>query len=175
VATTRFEIAATMPEGSNPEKQLAEMMQALLTDRFQLKTHRESREFSVYALGVAAGGPALVRLPDDAASDAPVTVTSSGSGNGIAVDLGQGSSLTFMNNRFEANKVTMQTLAETLGRFVDRPVVDLTTLEGRYDVAFDVSSRRIHADADPIGRQRRRGAAAAGAAPARYRVGRVCA
>jgi uncharacterized protein (TIGR03435 family) len=138
VASTRFEIAATLPEGTKPD-QLAEMMQALLADRFQLQTHRESREFSVYALEVAAGGPPLVRLPDEAPGDAPVTVASGGSGNGVAVDLGQGSSLTFMNSRFEAKKVTMETLAETLGRFVDRPVVDLTKLEGRYDVAFDVA------------------------------------
>jgi uncharacterized protein (TIGR03435 family) len=138
VASTRFEIAATIPADATTE-QLDEMMQALLTDRFQLKAHHEKREFSVYALEVAAGGPPLVRLPDDIASDAPITVASQGSGNGVAVDLGQGASLTFMNNRFEVKKVTMAMLADTLGRFVDRPVVDLTKLEGRYDIAFDVA------------------------------------
>ena len=59
--------------------------------------------------------------------------------SGAAVDLGQGSSLILGNNRFEAKKVTMQTLADVLARFVDRPVVDGTGLEGRYDVAFEVS------------------------------------
>jgi uncharacterized protein (TIGR03435 family) len=138
VASTRFEIAATIPAGSTPE-QLPEMMRALLAERFQLKTHRESREFSVYALEVAAGGAKLVRLEDEVATDAPVTVASSGSSNGVVVDLGQGSFFTFGNNRFEAKKVTLGTFVDTLGRFVDRPVVDMTKLEGRYDVAFDIA------------------------------------
>ena len=58
--------------------------------------------------------------------------------SGAAVDLGQGSSLLLGNNRFEAKKVTMQTLADVLARFVDRPVVNSTGLEGRYDVTFEV-------------------------------------
>jgi uncharacterized protein (TIGR03435 family) len=35
------------------------MMQALLEDRFQLKTHRETREISAYIMTVAKGGPKL--------------------------------------------------------------------------------------------------------------------
>lgn len=34
-------------------------MQALLEDRFQLKTHRETREVSAYIMTVAQGGPKL--------------------------------------------------------------------------------------------------------------------
>jgi uncharacterized protein (TIGR03435 family) len=46
--------------------------------------------------------------------------------------------MTLGNNRFEAKKVTMVMLADTLSRFVDRPVVDMTNLEGRYDVTFEL-------------------------------------
>jgi uncharacterized protein (TIGR03435 family) len=139
LATTRFEIAATIPENQKPD-QLAGMLKALLEDRFKLRTHREQREFPVYALEVVAGGSKLVKLPEDAPTDAPFTVTSgpTAGGAGAAVDLGNGSSLLLGNNRFEAKKVPMAQLADILGRFVDRPVVDMTKLEGRYDVAFEV-------------------------------------
>src|SRR4051812_13005347 len=49
ITTNRFDIAATLPEGSRPE-QVPLMMQALLEDRFELKTHREKKDFPVYAL-----------------------------------------------------------------------------------------------------------------------------
>src|SRR5262245_12386603 len=43
IASTRFEIAATIPEGQSP-KDLPKMIAALLEERFHLKSHRESRE-----------------------------------------------------------------------------------------------------------------------------------
>src|SRR5262245_39235320 len=38
----RFDIAAKLPDGASTE-QVPEMLQTLLTERFDLKTHRESR------------------------------------------------------------------------------------------------------------------------------------
>jgi uncharacterized protein (TIGR03435 family) len=70
-------------------------------------------------------------------------VASSGSANGVAADLGGGSSLAFGNGRFDTKKVTMTVLAQTLSRFLDRPVLNLTGLEGRFDVAFDVPQEEI--------------------------------
>src|SRR5712671_1048370 len=55
ISTDRFDISATLPEGSLPD-QLPSMMQTLLEDRFELKTHREKKDFPVYALQVAPGG-----------------------------------------------------------------------------------------------------------------------
>jgi uncharacterized protein (TIGR03435 family) len=46
------------------------------------------------------------------------------------VDLGNGSYYTFNNAKFEAKKVTMDTLARQLERYVDRPILDLTDLKG---------------------------------------------
>src|SRR5579863_4905075 len=45
----RFNVDAKLPEGATRE-QVPEMLQALLASRFELKTHRESKEFPVYAL-----------------------------------------------------------------------------------------------------------------------------
>jgi uncharacterized protein (TIGR03435 family) len=39
----------------------------------------------------------------------------------------------------EADKVSMAALAETLTRFLDRPVVDQTGLKGNYKIALDLA------------------------------------
>jgi uncharacterized protein (TIGR03435 family) len=121
------------------------MMQTLLEDRFELKTHREKKEFPVYALRVSSSGLKTTEVASDPGveqSDAktPQTFTRQGSGRGISLDLGQGSSFHFANNRFEAKKVTMASLASMLERFLERPVVDLTGVNGSYDVGFDLNS-----------------------------------
>jgi uncharacterized protein (TIGR03435 family) len=142
ITTDRFDIAATLPAGSGSD-QVPGMMQTLLEDRFELKTHREKREFPVYALRVSSGGLKATEVPGDPAepSDAktPQAFTRQGSGRGISIDLGHGSSFNFANNRFEAKKVSMAALASMLERFLERPVVNLSDVKGAYDVAFDLS------------------------------------
>jgi uncharacterized protein (TIGR03435 family) len=116
------------------------MLQALLADRFQLKIHRESRDFPVYALVVASGGLKMKEsqpAPDDAG--AAVEVAASGGRGGVAINYGAGSSFTFGNNRFEGKKLTMTRFGESLSRFLDRPVVDMTGLTGLYDFSFPLS------------------------------------
>jgi uncharacterized protein (TIGR03435 family) len=53
--------------------------------------------------------------------------------------LGRGSSYTFSNNKFEAKRLTMAALAGNLERFVDRPIVDMTDLNGSYDFTLDLT------------------------------------
>jgi uncharacterized protein (TIGR03435 family) len=143
MTTDRFDIVATLPERSGPS-QVPEMMQALLEDRFELKSHREKKDFPVYALRITPGGLKAVEVPPEpgeetTAAKASQTFTRSGSGQGISVDLGHGSSFNFANNKFAATKVTMASLAGMLERFVDRPVLDMTEVNGSYDVAFDLA------------------------------------
>src|SRR5713101_1006738 len=54
MASERWDITAKLPEGSSP-KQVPEMLQALLRDRFQMKIHRETKELPVYALILGKG------------------------------------------------------------------------------------------------------------------------
>ncbi len=143
IKTDRFDIAATLPDGSQPN-QVPIMMQRLLEDRFELKTHRETKDFPVYALRVAPTGLKMTAVPGDPGEDQsdpklPQTFTRQGGGQGIAVDLGKGSSFNFADNKIEAKKITMAWLAGMLERFVDRPVVDQTGVNGSYDLAFDLS------------------------------------
>jgi uncharacterized protein (TIGR03435 family) len=143
ITTDRYDIAATLPDGTGPD-QVPAMMQRLLEDRFELKTHREKKDFPVYALRASSAGLKMTEVPPDHGrepSDAkvPQTFTRQGSGRGISVNLGQGSSFNFADNRFAAKKVTMASLASMIERFLDRPVVDLTAVNGLYDVEFDLN------------------------------------
>jgi uncharacterized protein (TIGR03435 family) len=143
VGTDRFEIAASLPEGSLPA-QLPSMMQTLLEERFQLKFHREKRDFPVYVLEIAKGGLKMTETPpspelEKADPRAPQAFTGTGSNQGVSINLGQGSSFSFSNNKFEAKRLTMGSLAGTLERFLDRPIVDMTDLKGSYDFSVDVT------------------------------------
>jgi uncharacterized protein (TIGR03435 family) len=54
----RFDIVAKLPEGATKE-QVKVMLQNLLTERFKLTLHRETKELPIYALMVDAKGPKL--------------------------------------------------------------------------------------------------------------------
>ena len=141
ITSERFDISATVPAGGTSD-QIPEMLQALLADRFQVKLHREKKEFPVYALLPGKGPLKLKESPaeKDADNDEPkgtVNIAGGGSGAGIGVNLGHGSSYSFANNRFEATKLTMRDFAANLERFADRPIVDMSGLKGRYDFAVD--------------------------------------
>jgi uncharacterized protein (TIGR03435 family) len=135
IASTRFEIIATIPEGQAPN-QLPAMMRGLLEERFHMKTHRESRELPVYTLDLL---PAFKLEPvtADAPGDA-FTVTSTSGPGGAVVDLGQGASLMIGGNKIEAKKVDMTMLAATLERFMDRPVVNRTQRAERFNITIEL-------------------------------------
>ncbi len=136
IASARFEIIATMPEGV-PGEQLPQMMRALLEDRFKMKTHRETRELPAYVLETLPGFK-LEPVTADAPGDA-FTVTSTSGPGGAVVDLGQGASLTVGGNKIEAKKVDMTMLAATLERFMDRPVVNQTGRIERFNVTIELT------------------------------------
>jgi uncharacterized protein (TIGR03435 family) len=140
ITQQRFDIAAKLPDGASAT-QVPEMMQQLLASRFGLKVHHESKDFPVYAIVVAKGG---LQLKEVDPADAPVTpgtanVTAGGGARGVSIDLGGGSSFTLADNQLVIRKVTMATLARTLSRFADRPVVDGTGVAGTYDLTLDLS------------------------------------
>ena len=58
LTTTRYEINARADAAANPN-QLFLMLQSLLEERFQLKTHREMKELPVYTLVPIGAGPKL--------------------------------------------------------------------------------------------------------------------
>jgi uncharacterized protein (TIGR03435 family) len=140
-ASDRFDISATLPAGGNPA-QLADLFKALLVDRFKVKVHSEKKEFPVYALMPSKAPLKLKVTPSDPAAESSepkgtVNVSGAGSAAGVGVNLGQGSSYSFANNRFEAKKLTMAQFAANLERFADRPIIDATGLTASYDFAIE--------------------------------------
>ena len=103
-------------EGEPSLRQLQEMMQKILAERFGLKLHHEQREMPVYALTVAKGGPKL----------APDTSDPNGWMN-QQNNMSNGRDVEALKN------TSMADLALILQFRVDRPVVDQTGLQGRYD------------------------------------------
>ena len=103
----------TTAEGA---KEIEQMRQSLLADRFQLKAHFETREMPVYQLVLAKGGTKLKENPDSTKSW-----------------ILPGASA------IRANAAPMGMLIDTLEAVPDiggRPVTDQTGLAGRYDYSL---------------------------------------
>jgi len=187
----RFDILAKMPEGATKD-QVPEMLQALLAERFKLVIHHETKDRAVYALVVGKGGSKLKESPPDPPAPAAVDKSDGAPGDAApapAADAapqfkvqrgadGQSGTATvhgpdgdakmsFGPNgmHMELAKMTMAKLAEMLGRFVDRPVVDMTDLKGNYQVAVDLAMEDLKNAA------RKFGAAVPGAGPSSEAAG----
>jgi uncharacterized protein (TIGR03435 family) len=141
-----FDIVAKLPEGGAKEGELRGMVASLLADRFKLVFHRETRDLPAYTLIVNKGGLKIKELPPDPPADADdpnkdkvdVNVTGGGRG-GTVVSLGNGSSISYGLNKLDAKKVTFAMLLDSLAKFVDRPIVDMTDLKGKYDFSLEYS------------------------------------
>jgi len=139
LASQRFDIVAKIPEGAS-QADVPEMLQALLTDRFQMKMHRETRDLPVYTLKIASTGLKLTESgPGDRNSNGTVDVAAGGNANGLAMNFGGGSSISVGSSTLEIKRLTMRMIADSLTRFLDRSVVDMTNLTGTYDLTVDLT------------------------------------
>jgi uncharacterized protein (TIGR03435 family) len=162
MASERFDVLAKLPEGAS-SAQVPEMLQALLAERFKLTMHRESKEHAVYALVVGKNGPKLKESAPDAdapaaTNDANPQVRISGRGENTQVTISGGQIGTAHMSmgpngtmHLEAPRIGMAAFADTLSRFFDRPVVDLTELKGTYQLALDLSMEDLRTAALTMG------------------------
>jgi uncharacterized protein (TIGR03435 family) len=101
-------------EGEPNNRQMRALIQKLLADRFSLKFHREKRELSVDLIVIGKTGAKLTTAEGDPKADP----------------------LMFFYGpaKFNAKNATMADFAGFLQRgVIDRPVLDQTGLNGRYD------------------------------------------
>jgi uncharacterized protein (TIGR03435 family) len=112
------------------------MLKPTLTERFGLKLRSEDRPLRVYDLVIAKGGTKLHPRPPNAT---PQTVFA----NGRRPD----GTMMFHGNEIQGYAVTISSLANTLSVIfpgsVERPVIDKTGLQGKYD--FDLKWTPEHA------------------------------
>ena len=126
------------------------MLSELLTGRFQIELHRETRTLAVYSLTVAKNGPKLQppeNLPENEAA-ALKRNWERIKARVAALQRGEhvpGSSLHMAST-------TMARFAETLSSNLNRPVKDKTQLEGAYSfwLEWDPESAKPAGDA-PLG------------------------
>jgi uncharacterized protein (TIGR03435 family) len=121
VDSRHFDLDARTPGDIRPtHDEQMRMLRALLVERFGLTFHRDPREFSIYAIEIAKGGPKLKPTTDP--NQPPVM------GPGVVFP---------QRLTLPARNASIGDLASLLQRAVlDRPVVDRTNLTGRYD--FDL-------------------------------------
>ncbi len=122
VESVRFEIEAVTPGDVRPNHdEQQRMLQNLLKDRFRLTFHREPKEFSIYELRLAKGGPKL--KPSTLAPDDPPAVVSTVYPERVLMP---------------ARNVSMADLVSVMQRaWLDRAVVDKTGLTGRSDFTLE--------------------------------------
>jgi uncharacterized protein (TIGR03435 family) len=118
----RYDIVAKAP-GAVSDDELRLMLRALLTERFRLAVHRETRELQVYALAVGKKGTPLE------AAKTP------GEGS-MQVDNG---ALVFRNMTMPEFAVRLA--ARPFG--VDRPVIDRTGLPGAFDFSMKLAANNV--------------------------------
>lgn len=106
-----YAVNARIPDGASA-KQIPEMLQALLRDRFGVVIHRESRETAVLALVVAKGGPKMKPI------DNATGCNSHGDANGTVLACQSG----------------ISSLLNVLSRNMRRPVIDATGLTGAFEI-----------------------------------------
>lgn len=137
-STALFDISAKLPDGTN-KNQFPQMLLTLLTDRFGLAAHHEAKEQQVYALLPAAEGPRL--SPAAADNNDRTFVTGRAILSKIMTPEGDGFwSVSALNGRnvFDAERITMPELATSIKQYVDDPVIDMTGLQGYWQVRIDV-------------------------------------
>jgi bla regulator protein blaR1 len=97
------------------------MLLPLLTDRFNLKYHHETKELPIYALVLANGGSKLKEAkPDDA-------LAKSGKHRMM---------MKFGGGNIEAQGSSIENLMQSLSPLVGRTIIDKTGLTGKYDFAL---------------------------------------
>jgi len=148
LSAARFDIHAKMPAGAG-EDQVPAMLQALLVERFKLAFHRDTKEQNIYALVVGKDGLKLEPSPPDEpvaeaskvarpdavqVSGTPQTgMTIKQAGQAMRIQMGQDGVV-----HMTSDKATMEQVAASLDRFVDRPVVDQTGVTGTFKLTLDI-------------------------------------
>lgn len=135
---TRFYIEAKIPDGS-PAGSANQMLQSLLRERFGLETHRESRVVVGFKLIRTSRD---VRLKPAASAEAGQSEQEGISAAEImakrmAATANGSRGVPSMGSRFF--NITMAEFAEDLARRIQAPVVDDTSLQGRYDFEIDLA------------------------------------
>ena len=144
INSDRWNVEAKAPEGSVPTPTgpvdmnapdvYAFMLQSLLEDRFQLKIHRETKDFPAYNLVVASGGAKLILSEDQT----PLSYL--GAKLPPPPKPGDPMPRGFMTggpSGISATAVPISNFITFLSQTLQRTVIDKTELNGLYDIHLE--------------------------------------
>jgi len=114
INTELYTIVASMPADTTGDDLLG-MVQSLISERFQLVSHRETKEMPVYELVVGKNGSKLK-----------------------PVEFGRGST-SMTPGKLAAQGVPLRNFTDQLSRLLNRPVLDKTGLSGVFDFTMEWS------------------------------------
>jgi len=124
----RFDIQATSGAAVSHAEMLT-MLRNLLSERFHLQTHWETRTESAYHMVVVPGEPKIKTSEIGyAGGNSPVR-----DGNSIQLN----------------GPMSMRQLAESLNQFLHKPLVDATKLDGYFTIALTFAADDLDATKDP--------------------------
>lgn len=143
IATKKFDIEAKAEDVNATKDQMRLMMQSLLSERFGLKAHWETRQMPVLALVLARAGKMGPQLRAHDPGDPQCSHVGGGAERvgstvcGGLVSLGGASAPSHV--RIGGRKIPMALVAAHLGEMAgfDRPVVDETGLGGTFDLTLE--------------------------------------
>jgi uncharacterized protein (TIGR03435 family) len=136
IANDRYDIVAKAPAGQvkaarDPARivQMRTGLQALLADRFQLTIHRETKLMPAYVLVAAKNGFKLKEVPDN------------GRGTNVAANS--------THSNLKAQQISMESLASNLSWLLNSPVVNMTGIQGVFDLTLQWTPDEGAGPADP--------------------------
>ena len=108
-------------------RQRREIFTRLLTERFGVQSHRETRTMAVYELSRIGPGPQLVENPPPPAGSPPEAIKPGHDARG---------NTSVNGTTLDATGVRIGDFCANLARILDRSVVDKTGLTGFYDITL---------------------------------------
>jgi uncharacterized protein (TIGR03435 family) len=125
-ATDVYDIAAILPQGAT-KADIPAMLQQLLASRFNLAVHWETRRAPVYALLIDSAG--LKLKPSPVAADQPELLRQRPMAVGPTGRM-------HLEGRMSLHDLS-GILSGVTRRYLQRPVVDMTAIEGEFDIVLD--------------------------------------
>jgi uncharacterized protein (TIGR03435 family) len=143
IDSDRFDIEGRAEDPKVDFDQLRLMLRSMFEDRFNLKSHRETKESSVYALVLGNSGPKIELSIDQASPDINGHAPQGAGPSRGAIRMGAGTMV--------GNAVTLSLFARVLSQRLDRPVVDRTNLAGRFNILLQWAPNETENPFDPGG------------------------
>jgi uncharacterized protein (TIGR03435 family) len=136
-----FDVSAKAESVAKPDE-MAQMLQGLLADRFQLMMHHETRELSIYSLVTAKKdgklGPKLTESKAGGCAQFDPSKPPLPPEPGKPPALGCGGMM-MGPDRLNAASVGIAELMPVLARILGRTVLDKTGLSGKFDISLEWS------------------------------------